>query len=384
LVRVSASLESNRQFRIALFGAFGLGNFGNDATLDACMAMLCPPLPRSRIVSIAANPAQVSRKHGIAARRLTNARRFGRLIDELSNLFHAWRILRRVQTLVIAGTGVLDDQHVRTHELPLEVLRWSLAARLAGAKLVFLSVGAGPIDQAWSRRFLKTAVALAHEVSYRDRRSMDFMRSIGRDVRRDRIVPDLVLSFDPPDVTRASVSRERTVAIGVVSRLNWHDRHGQYSRYENRIVQLIQRLAADGRQILVVTGDERDVDTQEAIMRRAELSGLSVRATQCNSFDDVLQVVGACDVMFASRYHNLVAAVIAGIPVISLGYGPKNEALLEQLDILQWSHDIDAFAVDDLMLHVQEAMSRETPMFRPALDAYRRSLREEFDRLTHG
>jgi len=72
-----ASVKSDRRFHVALFGIFGWGNFGNDATLDACMAALHPALPRSRIACIAAQPARVALDHGIAAFPLVRGRSFG-------------------------------------------------------------------------------------------------------------------------------------------------------------------------------------------------------------------------------------------------------------------------------------------------------------------
>jgi polysaccharide pyruvyl transferase WcaK-like protein len=380
-----ASVKSDRRFHVALFGIFGWGNFGNDATLDACMAALHPALPRSRIACIAAQPARVALDHGIAAFPLVRGRSFGgflgRVIGEPVNLFHAWRTMRRVRTLVVAGTGVLDDQHSHPYELPLDVLRWSLAARLARARLVFLSVVAVPLDQRWSRRFLKLAVSLAHEVSYRDQRSLDFMRSIGSDVGRDRVLPDLALALDPPEAEPRDASTEQTVAIGVLARLNWPGRDREYDRYENGLVELIEKIAADGRRILIVTGDEADVGTQQAIVRRMDGSGFTVIARECHSFDDVLEAATECDAMVASRYHNLVAAVVAGIPVVSLGYGPKNDALLEQLEMPHWGHDIDSFSVDDVHADVLEAMTLPRPLFRETLAAYRESLHAEFERL---
>jgi len=372
--------RGNRPYHLALFGVFGSGNFGNDATLDACMAALCPPLPRSRILCIAANPTGIAEAYGVEAVGLTRRNRYGQVLSELSSLFHAWRSLRRARRLIIAGTGVLDDQHVRPTQLPLEVLRWSLAARLAGAELVFLSVGAGPIDQVWSRRFLKTAVALAHEVSYRDSRSKDFMASIGRDVGSDRVLPDLALSLEPPVDAQRPSAAQRAVAIGVLSRLNWPESPDGYRRYEDNIVELAERIAAGGGLVRIVTGDEADMDTRDAIMQRLASTELSVEADECHSFSDVVRIVSACDVMVASRYHNLVAAVIAGIPIVSLAYGPKNDALLEQFEMPSWGHDIDSFSVEVVMSNVREA-SRRPRVSRETLEGYRQSIRDEFDHL---
>jgi polysaccharide pyruvyl transferase WcaK-like protein len=369
----------NRRYRLALFGVFGSGNFGNDATLDACMKALGPSVPPSRILCIAANPIKISETYGVTAVGLTRRNRYGQVASELASLFLAWRALRRARRLVVAGTGVLDDQHVRPTQLPLEVLRWSLAARLAGAKLVFLSVGAGPIDQMWSRRFLKVAVALAHEVSYRDIRSKEFMASIGRDVGRDRVLPDLALSLEPT-VEAEPRSTQKSVAIGVLSRLNWSDHPDGYRRYEDTLVELVERLAAEGWRVRLVTGDEADADTRNAMIHRLRSMGQPAEADSCHSFSDVVRIVSTCEVMIASRYHNLVAALIAGIPIVSLAYGPKNDALLEQFETPSWGYDIDTFTPEAVMSNVREAL-RPHPLSRATLDGYRREIRENIYRL---
>jgi polysaccharide pyruvyl transferase WcaK-like protein len=113
-------------------------------------------------------------------------------------------------------------------------------------------------------------------------------------------------------------------------------------------------------------------------------SSASVIAKECHSFDDVLEAATQCDAMVASRYHNVVAAVVAGIPVVSLGYGPKNDALLEQLDVPHWGHEIDSFSVDEVHADLLEAMTLPTPLFRADLAAYRQALQVEFERLIDG
>ena len=154
-------------------------------------------------------------------------------------------------------------------ELPLDVLRWSLAARLAGARLVFLSVGAGPIDQTWSRRFLRLAVSLAHEVSYRDSRSQDFMASIGRDVGSDRVLPDLALALDPPDRSRDRLAERARWRSGCSPRFNWpgRDRDTTATRSGHRRAHRAD-WRSDRRRILLVTGTRPTSIRDDAIVRR--------------------------------------------------------------------------------------------------------------------
>jgi polysaccharide pyruvyl transferase WcaK-like protein len=389
------SSARGREYSLGFLGAFGIGNFGNDATLEACLNGVRTRVPHSRIMCVAANPASVTASHGIASFQMATpayprGRPEGRMlrtavrgVGELGHFVRACRLLHRVRTFVIAGTGVLDDQHVRPTQAPLDLFRWSLAARLAGARLVFLSVGAGPIDQRWSRVLLTRAVRLAHEVSYRDQRSLEYMRTLGRDVRSDRVLPDLVLAGLPPESKQFDGDQHvPRIAIGLLGQMNWRGRYEEYQLYEDRIVQLVVRLANEGWDICLIKGDEVDVDTQLAILHRPEVAGLPVSAGQTDSFAEVVNTAAGCSAMIASRYHNVVAAVIVGIPVISLGYGPKNGALLEQLGATEWSHDIDQFSVDQVISQIADATRHSAELYRSQLDCYRDLLQREFEALT--
>ena len=60
------------------------------------------------------------------------------------------------------GVGVsLDDFGTGPRGIPAALLNWCMAAKLAGARLGFVSVGAGPIRHPLSRWLMRTAAALA-------------------------------------------------------------------------------------------------------------------------------------------------------------------------------------------------------------------------------
>jgi polysaccharide pyruvyl transferase WcaK-like protein len=134
---------------------------------------------------------------------------------------------------------------------------------------------------------------------------------------------------------------------------------------------------------VLVIGDEVDAQTQAAVLGRPELEGLGVRAADVHGFGDVLEVASGCRALIGSRYHNVVAAVVAGIPAISLGYGPKNAALLEQLGAGGWSHDVDDFSVDRVLAQVLDAARCDGERYRSEREAYREQLRREFEVLAH-
>jgi polysaccharide pyruvyl transferase WcaK-like protein len=381
---------------VALLGVFGAGNFGNDATLEAILEEAGRRMPWPDIVCICAAPDQVAASWGLATvphhpgagSRLVSSRwRVARLLGQVERHVGHWivayRTLRRVDVLIVAGTGVLDDQHVRPQDLPYPVFVWSIAARVARTRLAMLSVGAGPITNRLSRRLLLASARSASLVSYRDPDSLAFMRSIGRHVTSDRVTADLAFSLRPP---ASSPPRRRAIAVGVISSYHWHGVEGGYGRYLDRLAEVVSRVLAEGIEVDVVVGDVVDrhavTDLATTVRARVGDAAIGLAAPTVNSFGDVLDVMDRCRVMVASRYHNLVAALLRERPAISLEYGPKNSALLHDVGLGHFCHEVESFEPDAVVDQVLKAMDGDLqPQLHDAVTRFRTTLDEQYDRL---
>ena len=83
----------------------------------------------------------------------------------------SYLLLRKVDALVVAGGGQLDDEWGGSWGHPYTLMKWAVLARAAGSSVVFLSVGACRIDSQLTRTFLKAALSSARYRSYRDEES---------------------------------------------------------------------------------------------------------------------------------------------------------------------------------------------------------------------
>ena len=178
---------------------------------------------------------------------------------------------------------------------------------------------------------MRAALAQADVCSYRDDGARAFMASLGRDTSHDEVWPDLVFGLErtpaPPRVDPAPLG----VALGVMDYRGWQGRGDEADRihrvYLDKMTELARRLRERGCALRLVIGDDADLAPAEAIAAALGDGGVAV----CRSavFDDVLAAMADVDVVIASRYHNLVAALISGVPAVSISYAPKNEQLME-------------------------------------------------------
>lgn len=365
----SGSRETQRRnHAIALLGLFGGGNFGNDASLDAALAAIgsrnVEPIIVCELPHAAAarwSVRAISLQHAGAAERLIPAGKIGRAVAripiEVARTIAIYRFIRRVDAIVVPGTGILDDFGMSPRQMPFDLARWSVLTRIARRPMHFVAVGAGPVTHPLSRWLFRVAVAASASCSYRDTGSLTFMRSIGRDTSRDPVVPDLVFSFGS-SATSTPPTPGR-IALGVMGYYGWANdpASGQsvHREYVDRVVRLATELIERGDVVRLVIGDTVDLPTASEVegevrSRLGMADGdTRISTSAAEHVKDVVAEMAAAELVIATRYHNIIAAVLAHRPVISLAYATKNDAVLAEVGLARFTHSVDTFDVEEVL-----------------------------------
>lgn len=392
----STKIDQRANLRIGLFGLFGTGNFGNDASLEVMLTFLQQRVPHANICCICGDPENVQRDFGIRAARITYRPRRGwvsklnkALCDiprEFLSLIRGVAELRQLDLLIVPGTGILDDFGTGPRGMPYALFRWSILARLMGKKMLFVSIGAGPIVHPVSRYLMKSAARMADYRSYRDEISRDYMKMIGLDVSSDAIIPDIAFDLPPSVMPTTSNRRRGIIGIGLMSYNGWHDnletKTDIYDRYLDNMSRFVIFLLSEGYRVRILAGDEYDQKAIDALLQRLPNTAVrgphaAVIAEPAHSIRDVLDQIADTDVVVASRYHNVVAALIANKPTLSIGYAAKNDALLSQMGLAEYCQHIEKLDVDLLINqfqslvqnreHLRQQIQEKQKIFRECL-----------------
>jgi polysaccharide pyruvyl transferase WcaK-like protein len=275
------------------------------------------------------------------------------------------------------------------------VLSWCLLGRLMGVRIIFASVGAGPIRHPVSRWLMKAAARAAHYRSYRDAVSKEFMASIGFDARRDPIYPDIAFRLPAPAAPRpdASDDRQLTVGIGVMAYFGWRNDAGRgaaiYAAYLQKMTSYVIWLLDRGHRVRILMGDQADRRAVDDLFRAARASRPEavdqlMVFTPALTLHDVMQQMADTDLVVATRYHNVICALRVGKPTISIGYSNKNDSLLAEMGLANYCQSIEQLDVARL-----QAQTLQLIADRPALEdqvgrtvaRFERRLREQEDLL---
>jgi polysaccharide pyruvyl transferase WcaK-like protein len=91
------------------------------------------------------------------------------------------------------------------------------------------------------------------------------------------------------------------------------------------------------------------------------------------------------DVVVASRYHNVVSALKLSKPTISISYGTKSDALMEQMRLAEFRQpiqDLDVPRLIDQFRALEARASSVVPALRARNAEYLESLDQQYDVLS--
>lgn len=395
--------------RIGIFAHVGNGNLGDEATVAALLQGLRERGPETELCVFSANPDDTERRHGVrsvpiqrevahhvrregvptggaASRRpsgadlrqrvktllqatpwlyraLKGVRSAGQFLSalgpELVFVARSFAALRRIDRLVIAGGGQLGDYFGGPWGYPLALFRWCLLARLAGARVAFVSVGAEPIRSPTSKRLLRWALALADYRSFRDESSRALIERIGASGPH-AVCPDLVHGLRLPR-RRVPREAEATLTVGInpipfFDARYWteHD-DAVYQHYVSTLAAFASWLIDRGHRVVFfptqIYADPPVIRDIELALKRTARLGWEERvdAPPVASFDGLSAALSLVDVVVASRFHGIIFSFLLDRPVLGLSYYRKTEDLMTDMGQSDYVLAIRALELDTLI-----------------------------------
>lgn len=362
--------------KIVLYGHFGSGNIGNDSSFEAAFFHARKLRPDADLICVCNGPQEISRRFGIETLHMSGAhadepsagglgsklrRVLMRLTDEILFWLRRPSWYRPGDIFIVVGTGAVDDMAVRRFwHSPYELYKWCQTARMGGAKVVFLSVGVGPIVNRVSRFLMLRALKMADYRSYREKAAFDYLHGVGYDTTGDLLYPDLVFSLptDSIPAPQKAPSTEKVVGLGLINYYGWrHDPatgDSVYQEYFSKIKQFTVWLLQQGHQIRIISGDTTDMrpvqELAEFIQKNGETSWQGkLSVGKITNVGELLEQIAQTDVVVASRFHNVLCALMLERPVISLGYHEKNDNLMAEMGLESYCQHIEHFTVEKLV-----------------------------------
>ena len=397
--------------KIVLYGFFGSGNIGNDTSFEAAFHHVKKYQPDADVICVCNGPSEISKRFGIQTLPMTGheahnlesiglmsrvKRIWWRLMDEVSFWLRRPRWFQPGDKFIVVGSGAIDDYGVhRPWHRPYVLYKWCKVAKLGGAQVIFLSVGAGPILNRNSKTLLLNALRMADYRSYRDAAAINYLQSIEYDTSGDFSYPDLVFSLPKTALPspKKLLTKPIVVGLGLINYFGHQYEPGTgekiYQEYISKLKHFVSWLLQEGYVIRILSGDVSDKWPAQDIVEFVSTEGESkwrenLIVQEITNVNDLFREIAQTDVVVASRFHNVLCSLMLGRPVISLSYHEKNDFLLKEMGLDRYYQHIEDFTNEQLVEQFNSCVhgaDKIVSQIHDKLDSYRSLLDDQYKML---
>ncbi|MEL6949391.1 MAG: polysaccharide pyruvyl transferase family protein [Pseudomonadota bacterium] len=426
--------------KVGIFGHYGNANLGDEAITQAAIESVRRHIPGAEIACFSINPADSAARHEVPAYPIRNmtpplaahpldgepALGTGRLQDvadvpadapvpsglvarlkrfpplrwgvnlartllgglralpgEIGFLLRSRRIIRDYDLLMITGSNQFLDNFGGVWGFPYTLLKWTLLARTSGCKVALVSLGAGPLDGWWSKRFCRVTLSLSHHASYRDAPSRTLVEGPGPRYK-GHVFPDVASNIElPAAATDLHEGDGLLVGINpmpVFDARYWHAADsGKYRAYVEKLAALVAHVDATGnRPLLFSTQVQDNAVIADVVSVLAPDLAQRVQVRQPRQVDDLLAFLQRLDLAIPTRFHGNVLSLRCGTPAIGICYHRKIGDLLTDMGQGEFQVDFADFTVERItslfdrlsgsLAEAREQISARSTTYREACD----------------
>ncbi|MBD7979426.1 polysaccharide pyruvyl transferase family protein [Oerskovia merdavium] len=412
-----SKVGGNEPLKVGLYGGFGTGNIGNDATArvvaehvrghhdDVEVVLVSYADETTPSTSIDHLPLMTLGEPVEERGRTRVGRAVHRRWQSVRQLGRDWTITRQFDAMVITGGGVFEAESTAAAGGLVGAVGFFLLALVSSHRhhhFATLSIGGTSMRRSLERFLLVRSMRYAEYRSFRDAASKDALVGMHGAQDDDRVSSDLV--FATPMISRASRTQSgpKRVAIGVMRfpwlGEGWADELAR-TAYVQALADVVEHLLPTST-VAVFGGDKADAPVIEALVRVVEgrvghevvLHRVEVWGSP--AFHDTVERLCDVDVVVCSRYHNLVAAFLRGTGVIAVADRVKVRSLMREAgvsDLVVEARGLDGQDLVERIEHVvahlddvRAAVSSTTRQFALSAEAQLRELDDLLERWNKG
>ena len=408
--------DINKKLTIGIFGHYGNCNLGDEAIIEATIENLRVLRPNVQLYGFSINPDDTSQRYNIPAYpirgfikkkanvkspdnentpttaqpevevahtqtvhlpsikdRLKKIPGLGlgisllaksiwlsrEIIEEIIFLKASYKIVKELDILMITGSNQFLDNFGGPMGFPYTLLKWSFLARIAGTKVAYVSVGAGPIYKTASKILIRLALLFSNYTSFRDTPSQALIQSFGFK-GKSYVYPDLAHSVILNDLThqKSAVAGKRTVSINpmpVYDSRYWYESNDKlYESYVCKLAGFSAELIIKGHPVFLYATQPKDENVIDDILTQVrelgipedQVKGMMKKSRDLKTFFENLSET---DIAVTTRFHGALLALFAEKPLLAICYYRKTDDLMKEYGQGASSLVFEDMTIDEMM-----------------------------------
>jgi polysaccharide pyruvyl transferase WcaK-like protein len=221
---------------------------------------------------------------------------------------------------------------------------------------------------------------------------LQYLKGIGFHADNDRVYPDLVFSLPVAVIPFQHVERRGRPVVGLglmayLERISTpRPSNAIYPAYLETLTTVVRWLLAQENDIRLLVGDLADVRTTQELraLLRKQLSAFDIGRIVDEpvlSVKDLLSQIAATDIVVATRFHNVLLALLCEKPVISISFHHKCKSLMNSMGLSTYCLDIKDLKADQLINKICDMKANAAELkllIREKNSEFRKALDEQY------
>ncbi|MBQ8587494.1 MAG: polysaccharide pyruvyl transferase CsaB [Oscillospiraceae bacterium] len=345
ILRRTERLQRKRD-GVVICGAYGRGNCGDNAILNAIVQQLRQVDPDLPITALSRKPAQTKQIAGVNA-------------VYTFHIFRIGRLLRKSQ-LYISGGGTLMQDATSTRSLLYYLYSIRQAAK-NGCKVMLYGCGVGPISRGKNRK--RTATTLnryAHKISVRDEYSLDFLKELQVTKPEISLTADPALLMEAPTggpmqtyLRSSGIAPEKRYIMFALR--PWEGFREKIQDFADACNYAYETYGLTP--LLYAMEPRRDEAANAAVAEKLRCPFVQLSAGRDGR--QALALVKQMEAVVSMRLHSLIFAAGQGVPVVGVVYDPKVSGFLDYLGQKLYL-PLEKVTAEDLKTLIDRALTQKT------------------------
>jgi len=320
--------------KVLILGHFGMKNTGDEAMLVGILYSIRRVFPSASVRIMATS---------------RGANFCGNLIQkwQVDTVDRAlWPILRSLlwADLVILGGGTHFHDfrgNYRYAKILLGFCIFFTLAKLLRKKVAYLGIGIGPLCTWWGKRLVRYILALADLVAVRETCSYEMANCLAGEKK-------VIKGFDPsvflfrltPPLGSSKCIQPKVLGCSILPYYSIYEKNPTKDDLViNSLAQAIglwlsEDPAREAR-IIVFRGPskEDDYEVSRRLLDQLPKDRRVALVPYASDPQHMLRQVMECDLFIATRFHSILFAYLAGLPMIVLSYHPKCKYIAKEIEL---------------------------------------------------
>ncbi len=319
-IKMYNAATDTKKWDAVISGYYGYGNAGDESLLYAMTENLKKEKDNIKLLVLSKTPKETEKEYGVYA-----LSRY--------NIFKMGKALKNSKMLIFGGGSLIQDvTSSKSLWYYLYVINKALKCKIP---VMIYANGIGPVNKDKNRRLVAKLLNKMDLITLRDENSYKEVIKMGINPEKIKVTADPALTINgiSGETAKELLSDEGIPSDKKILGISIRDWKACSVTFWDELSEGIEKVCKkyDLIPLWIPLKQDDDILISNKIAEKMNIESYTL--SKSYSAEELVGIVGVCDMMVAMRLHAAIYAANRGVPVINLSYDPKVTGFSEYIGI---------------------------------------------------